>query len=489
MIKLRELLGNIDYRTEISIENIMARDIVIDSRLVQKDDLFVAISGTVKDGHIYINEALERGACAIILEKNLEIPKKIKVGNTRKILALLARNMYKDPSRQINVVGITGTNGKTTVSYLIDSIIKSAGLKAGIIGTVRYKAGDEISEPDNTTPSPLLLQALIRKMVDKSLEYCVMEVSSHALDQHRADCIDFNTAIFTNATREHLDYHKDFINYLNSKMELFKKLKPDGIAIINRDDPNYSAVAAATKAKIISFGMNKDSDVYVEDIRLNFSGTKFALRAKNSTIPIESSLIGMYNVSNILAAASFALSEKIDPDVIKNGIEDLKIIPGRLQLLDAGAPIKVFVDYAHTDDALKKVLTALDRLKTRKIITLFGCGGNRDTAKRPRMASVAAGLSDYVVITSDNPRYEAPEEIIKDIVKGIPEDFRDYKVVPDREKAIEEAMALAQEDDIVLIAGKGHETYQIIGSDKIPFSDICVAKEILEKTKKSVGRV
>lgn len=486
MIKLKRLLKDIDFTANGKVIDIDVTDIAADSRLVRKGGLFVAVRGTKKDGHDFIKEALRRGASAVIYQKDVDCLKKAKakakVKDTRKALALLARNFYDNPSRRIKVIGITGTNGKTTVSYLLESIFKAAGFKTGIIGTLKYKIGDSILEANNTTPSPLVLQRLIRDMVEHSLDYCVMEVSSHALDQHRVDCIDFDIAVFTNITREHLDYHNSFANYLDCKLTLFERLKKKGLSVINRDDVNFIKLKGACDCeKMITFGIKKGADVYADNICVDIHGSGFILHAKGKKTPIRSPLIGVHNVYNMLAAASCALGKGMGPDTIKKGLEGVDPVPGRLQPLGGCDDIKVFVDYAHTDDALRNVLTALKGLKKKNLITIFGCGGNRDKAKRPRMGDVAVKLSDYVIITSDNPRDEDPDLIIKDITDGIKQGRSNFKVVADRREAIDEAILKAEEGDMVLIAGKGHERYQIIKDRRFPFDDAATARAALKR--------
>ncbi len=473
MSRLKEVLAKFDYNK-----------ITTDSKVVRKGDLFIAINGTRSDGHDYVGEALNRGAKAIILQRDLDTKgsPKIIVKNTRKALAFLAKEHYQDPSKKIKVIGVTGTNGKTTVSYMVESILRRAGLKAGLIGTVCYKIDKMIVDSENTTPSPMILQGLLKKMVDCSLNYCVMEVSSHALDQHRADYIAFRGGIFTNATREHLDYHKTFKKYLKSKLSLFESLPATSYAILNKDDPNFKEVKAACNTKrIASYSIKKGADVYAEQITYGLDGSTFLLHAGGKAMPIKTPFIGQYNISNMLAALSCAIMEGVSLNMIKSALAKEIELPGRLELVDRRGPIKVFIDYAHTDDALSKVLYTLSRLKERRIITVFGCGGNRDKAKRPRMGSVCTAYSDHIFVTSDNPREEDPKDIANDIVKGIRGASKSFKVVLDRRQAIEEAIEMADDRDIVLIAGKGHEKYQIIGKRHMPFDDKEIASECLEK--------
>jgi len=483
MIKLKRVLSGLEYTKNRAFDDIEINRIETDSRLVGKNDLFVAVRGNDKDGHDYISDALSRGAAAVVAQKG-DADNLIKVRDSRKTLGLLARNFYGDPSKNIKVIGVTGTNGKTTITYLLESVLKTAGFKTGVIGTIGYRIAEETIEAVNTTPSSLVLQGLLRRMVARSAEYCVMEVSSHGLDQHRTDCIDFDTAIFVNATREHLDYHKTFERYINAKARLFSGLAAGAAAILNRDDRNYGFFKKASSAKrIITFGINKDADVYADNIKLDISGSSFTIRAGRKEIFVKTRLIGMHNIYNLSAAAACALSKDIAPDKIKEGLEGVGAIKGRLELVDDSFGIRVFVDYAHTDDAMEKVLTALRALKTGRVITVFGCGGNRDKTKRPRMGGVAAALSERVIITSDNPRFEEPDDIARNIVKGIDRSSCDFEVILDRRDAIREALSGAQENDIVLIAGKGHERYQIVKDKRIPFDDARVAGELIEERK------
>ena len=480
MMLLKDLLFGLEYNTKSDIGQIPINEIQTDSRLVARNDLFVAIKGEEKDGHSFIKKAFEQGASAVIGERDMTLlGPGVKVEDTRKALAVLAKNYYRDPSKKIKLIAITGTNGKTTTLFLLEKIFIEAGYACGLIGTVKYKIGKELIEPDNTTPSSLVLQGLLQKMLACSLDYCFMEASSHALAQHRVDCLDFDAGFFTNATSEHLDYHKNFENYLKAKLKLFRMIKKGGVAVINRDDPNSGRVKKACACKdIISFGLTKESDIYADDIHLAIDGSRFTLHVKEKTTIIKSPLIGMHNIYNILCAVSYGVYKGIDLNVIKNALQKGTHIPGRLERIDAEDKVKVFVDYAHTDDALLKVLLALNDLKTKRIITVFGCGGNRDRAKRPRMGKIACRLSDCVIITSDNPRHEDPKTIADEIIKGIENKYENCKVIIKRRDAIKQALFEAKTGDIVLIAGKGHEKYQIIGDKKIPFDDVETVKEI-----------
>lgn len=405
--------------------------------------------------------------------------------DSRRALALFAKNFYKDPSKAIKTIGITGTNGKTTTSFLLESILVQSGRKVGRIGTVNYKIGERIIEPINTTPSSLLLNQLLRDMVERSFDYAVMEVSSHALDQERTHGISFDTAVFTNIQPEHLDYHKNFDAYLEAKKKLFSGLDKGAAAVLNADDPRFRDIkTAASSKRVFSFGIDNNADIRAKDIKIGLGGSSFILETDSARIAINTNLIGRHNVSNILAAAGGAISENIDLNEIKNGVEGLRGVPGRLEPVESGGGYLIFIDYAHTDDGLKKVLEALAAIKKRRLIVLFGCGGQRDRAKRPRMGRVASLLADYVIISSDNPRNENPKLIAEEAVGGIKKGFEDYEIILDRREAIARALSLAKDQDIVLIAGKGHEKYQVVGDEKIPFSDKAVVEGLTCISKK-----
>ncbi|MCM8781841.1 MAG: UDP-N-acetylmuramoyl-L-alanyl-D-glutamate--2,6-diaminopimelate ligase [Candidatus Omnitrophica bacterium] len=456
-----------------------------DSRTIKKGDIFFAIIGSKLDGHKFIQEAVRKGASAVVTDKDFKGEvngiKIIRVSNPRITLGEFARDFYNRPSDRLKVIGITGTNGKTTVSYLLAEVLKKAGHQTGIIGTICHRWNDKIVKANNTTPGIIELQRLLNTMTEDSVEYCVMEVSSHSLDQDRVFGIDFNSAIFTNITSEHLDYHKQFSDYLAAKTKLFRMLKPARSAILNLDDENFDIIRRCTHAKIITYGVKKEADVRAEKIRIGLEKTEFLVKTKKVSFWVTTPLIGIFNVYNILAAISYALNEGMPLEIIKEAISNFKGAEGRLELVASGGDFKVFIDYAHTDNALENVLTALRGITKNRLILVFGCGGDRDTLKRPRMGKVASRLSDYFFITSDNPRSEDPLTIAKEIEKGIDKHFKNYKIILERFEAIREAVNIARKGDIILIAGKGHEKYQIIGAKTIPFSDREVAEQILSK--------
>ena len=477
MAELKELLEGLKYTSSRDLGAISIGAVKDNSRLVKPGDLFVAIEGALFNGHDFVNEAIKKGASAIVLSaKHKRSPGKVPcifVPDTRKALALIACNFYQDPSSKIKVIGITGTNGKTTVSYLLENILTQAGRHVGRIGTIDYKVGCNVTEAVNTTPAPLLLQKLLKEMVDSFMDYAVMEVSSHSLMQHRTEGILFDAAVFTNITHEHMDYHRSFRQYLNAKKRLFSMLRPHSVAILNAEDRRFESVSRSVSSKkILSYGINRKRDVWVRDMKSGPNGSEFILDTEWGSIPVKTGLVGRFNILNILAASGAALVEGIDLESIKDGIESFNGVPGRLEPVEApGGGFRVFIDYAHTDDALKNVLKALKVIKKKRLIVVFGCGGQRDRLKRPRMGRVASEFADYAVITSDNPRNEDPQLIAEEVRQGMARNFSDYEIILDRKQAIARALSLAKKGDLVLIAGKGHEKYQIINDKKIPFSD------------------
>ncbi len=488
-IKLRDILKGVDIISPTSIKDVEISGIADHSRQVKNNFLFAAVEGLKFDGRSFIDEALARGAKAVVYNpENLDLQslkKKeaifIEIKDMQKSLAKIADNFYLHPSSRIKVVGITGTNGKTTITYLIESIIKSCGFKCGVIGTINYRFGDRIIPAANTTPGTIQLQELIYSMGKEGLDYLAMEVSSHGLEQGRVLGIDFKTGIFTNITMDHLDYHKTFESYFNAKARLFENLSPSSWAVINMDDAYGKKLLMRTNANTITYAIDTPADVEARDISSGISGSRFTIISPHGKIDVKTPLIGKHNIYNILAAVSFAVSEKIDLNLIKEGIESVESIPGRLEPIDIEHPFKVFVDYAHTDDALKNILLSARPLCKGRIILVFGCGGDRCRNKRPLMGKVASELADYVIVTTDNPRSEEPESIIKEIEHGFLNNFNKYRVVLDRYAAIKEAICLAGEGDIVIIAGKGHEAYQVFKNTTIPFDDRSVVKQVIIK--------
>ena len=456
-----------------------------DSRLVKDSDIFVAIEGTEYDGHNFINQAITNGAKYIVCQQSYDCiaVEIIVVENSAEAAALLAQASRGNPASKLTNLAVTGTNGKTTVAFLVRSCIQKAGEKCGLISTVVYDTGAESCPAALTTPDCLTIADIQQQMVQASAKYMVIEASSHALSQNRLAGVKFKVAAFTNLAGDHLDYHKTKKDYLTAKTKLFKALSPGDTAVLNKQSPEARKIAKETDAKILWYAVDASADINAHIESMDVAGTVFVLEYSGHRVKVASSLPGRYNVSNHLAAAGLCLAAGFDLEAIAAGLSSLKTIPGRLEKLDwQGA--SVLIDYAHTDDALRNVLSTLKPFCRGKLTVVFGCGGDRDRTKRPRMARVAEELADFVIVTSDNPRTEQPEYIIGEIITGFENPVSEtIAVEPDRKKAIELAIKAAGKDDIILIAGKGHETYQIIGKDKFDFSDKDVAQDYLRKRK------
>lgn len=497
-MKIGELIKHIKLKKFIGDEEVEVKSIAYDSREVEEGSLFVAIRGLNVDGHRFIPEAVLAGAVGVVVENDELIGDdyfiergvaKIVVNDSRKALALLSSVFYDFPSQKMKLIGVTGTNGKTTTTHLIKSILESAGLKTGLIGTINYVLGDEVISAVQTTPESLEINKFLSKMNSKGISACVMEVSSHALALDRVYGLDFDVGIFTNLTQDHLDFHHAFDAYFQAKKILFDSLKGSAYAIYNIDDPYGSKIVADTKAMKISYGKGEQADMRVISVNLNFSGMNLIVKMPTGDpVEINSKLIGEFNVYNILAAVSAGYVLGVEIEDIKRGVENLENVNGRFEKIISPDGYTVIIDYAHTPDALEKCIDTILRLREQagggKLITVFGCGGDRDRGKRPIMGRIATTKSDITVITSDNPRFENPEKIIADILDGV-EKNSVYYVFVDRGEAIRRALEMAQKGDIVLIAGKGHEEYQIIGDIKIPFSDRRVVFEFF-KTKETM---
>ena len=456
-----------------------------DSRNIRQGDIFVAVKGTRIDGHNFIGQAAVSGARYIVTQQLTQVASAevIQTEDTTKALGLLSQAYYNYPNSKLVNLAVTGTNGKTTTTYLVRSIIVNAGKKCGLIGTITIDlgSGEDNIESSMTTPDALELAALAEKMAGAGSQYMVMEASSHAIEQNRLAGIDFNVAAFTNFTGDHLDYHKTMEAYLAAKLRLFESLSAYATAIINKDDPVFQQVAVVTKANRIFYSLETDADLTVKVISMDINGTVFDILFKGEKARVKSPLIGKHNLSNHLAAAGLAIGAGFDLKTIAAGLSKLAVVPGRLHKVPSKKDFTVLVDYAHTDDALKNVLSTLKPLCKGQLIAIFGCGGDRDKTKRPRMAQAVQQFADKIYVTSDNPRTEKPAAIIEDILEGFPNRLADNIFIqPDRKIAIEEAIKNAKSGDIVLIAGKGHENYQIIGAEKQHFSDIETAAEFLK---------
>ena len=456
--------------------------------------MFVALKGLHADGTAFARQAIDRGAVAIVSEEpapeGVHVPWAI-VADARLALALLATTFYRDPSREMRVIGITGTNGKTTTAYLVAGIFEAAGIRCGVLGTVAYQIGDERREATRTTPEAPDVQALLREMVDRGCGACAMEVSSHALALRRVDGMSFAAAVFTNLTRDHLDFHAGMDDYFRAKRRLFEMLPRNAPSILNVDDPRCGSLMEAG-GRPLTYGMQRPADVKPGPVSFSLDGLQFDVATPRDTLHVRSKLIGKPNVYNILAAVATATALDVSSDAIERGLQALDAVPGRFQTVSGpNDDVTVVVDYAHTDDALRNLLETARPLAHGRLITVFGCGGDRDRTKRPLMGAVAGRLSDVIVITSDNPRSEDPARIIEEIQRGITPDTRRERqsllTIVDRRQAIARAVEIARAGDVVLVAGKGHEKYQVIGDRTLAFDDVAVAREALGRRRTNSG--
>ncbi len=486
--KLIEGLSSLSVRGSLDLD---VNGLCQDSRHFQPGDAFVAVRGSQFDGHLFINEASGKGASVLIVEDDRVVPIKylgpvIKVEDTRRALDTLAANFFGRPSQKLFMAGVTGTNGKTTTTYFLETILNAAEIPSGVIGTIDNHYKTQKQETVNTTPGALEVQELLAKWATLGAKATAMEVTSIALAMRRVDSVEFDVAIFTNLTRDHLDFHKTMDEYIKTKARLFKEVlrkssKKNKRAVLNAEDSHYKLMAP-DQIPIWTFGFTK-GDIQATDLRLNLDRSVFQLKTPLGTAEIEMPMIGKYMVANALGAIGAALHAGVKIDIIAGALKNMTPVKGRLEKVSTASPLRVFVDYAHSDDSLKNVLGFLKSLKeaNNKIITVFGCGGDRDKGKRPLMMKAAQEFSDFVVVTSDNPRTEDPNKIISEIVDGaLPGSVDLFTTEPDRRSAIELAIKKSSPGDVVLIAGKGHEDYQIIGAKKIPFDDIEVVKEYLK---------
>lgn len=479
------------YGRMVVTHDVQVNRLQYDSRNVGRNDAFVAIKGQGLDGHKFITQAVNNGANVVVMDDDQSMPDsffmhagvvKIVVPDTRVALSQLSANYFEHPSRELLMVGVTGTNGKTTTTHLLRSILETSGSTAGMIGTIEYNVGSESIPASHTTPESLELNGLLRTMVEKKCTSAVMEVSSHALHQHRVAGIDFRAAVFTNLTQDHLDYHRTVEDYAAAKRLLFTGLESSAAAIVNADDSWGAYMAEQTRAKKMTYGHGSGADVQVKNVSLSVRGTRFTVHHEQSETEIESSLIGRFNVANILAAFATGVALGISNETLQKAIFGMKSVRGRFEQYTSPAGWTAIIDYAHTPDALQKALMAVKDIfgdeGRGRIITVFGCGGNRDRGKRSKMGAIAAAHSDLTIVTSDNPRHEDPGTIIEDILEGIPRGTN-VQHDADRKNAIHQALSGAKNNDVVLIAGKGHEEYQVVGNEKIHFSDREVVEEYI----------
>lgn len=498
-MELNKLLTGIKTEEITGSSAVQVKNLAYDSRQVQAGSLFFALPGVKTDGHDYIPQALEQGAAAIVCEHLPQVcPSNIcfvKAANVRLAMAKVAATFYGEPTYGIPVVGVTGTNGKTTITYLLEAILKASGRSPAVFGTVEYRFNDYRISASHTTPESVDLMRMMADFRQRGADVLILEVSSHALEQHRVDGIHFDMAVFTNLTPEHLDYHTTLEDYFASKRRLFNELLDAGMAVINHDDP-FGRKLLADNTNWSSYGTKSITDVYPQQVVVGRNGIQGTFLCVDKILQINSGMIGDFNVSNLMAAIATAYRLGVDEQTISRGIASAPQVPGRLEKIDNQQDILALVDYAHTGDALEQVLKTLSKLESRRIITVVGCGGDRDPGKRPVMAAVAVKYSDLTVFTSDNPRTEDPLKILAQVRAGAlaagGNEFNECKqvnsekgfvVVPDRRSAIEFAASQAQAGELLLVAGKGHEDYQILGTKKIHFDDREELKRVLNKVK------
>lgn len=479
-MKLSKIMENINLDLINGSIDIDISEIQYDSRKVKSGDLFICIEGYKVDGHEYIQNAINNGAVAIVCQKNIEVKSNcsvIKVGDSRKALALSASNYYNNPSSKMKIIGITGTNGKTTSAFMIKAILEEQGHKVGLIGTIANFIGSEKIHTERTTPESLELHELFNQMVESHVEYCVMEVSSHSLFLDRVYGVEFCDSIFTNLTQDHLDFHKTFENYFNAKLILFNYSKN---SVINIDD-SYGSIAynLITNSKL-SYGLNTGVDIRAINIEMNSRGSKFTLEYKDNSTEIELNIPGNYNIYNALGCIGVCLNQGIDISAIKLGLRKVQVL-GRCELVKNthNLGFEIILDYAHTPDALENILKTVREFTKGKLISVFGCGGDRDKTKRAIMGEIGTRLSDISIITSDNPRTEDPMQIINDVVKGIGKDK--FEIIVDRTSAIKRAIEIASKDDVIVIAGKGHEDYQVLKDKTIHFDEREIVLDIIKE--------
>ena len=486
-MNLRELLYKITINSVIGDTNVSINEIHFDSRNVGFNDCFVAINGTLSDGHNYIMNAVNQGALAVICEQMPEIIVNgityVQVENSQAALAIMAANFYGHPSEKLKLVGITGTNGKTTIASLLFQLFRKAGHKAGLLSTVKIAVDDTIFDATHTTPDPLTINYYLNEMVKKEVKYCFMEVSSHGIHQHRTDALKFVGGVFTNLTQDHLDYHNSFAEYRDVKKSFFNYLPPSAFALVNIDDKNGNVMLQNTKAKFYTYALKTHADFKAQVLESQFSGLLLRINENE----VWTKLIGKFNAYNILAIYGTSTLLDLDKLEVLRIISELESVTGRFQYTISEQNITAIVDYAHTPDALKNVLETINDIRTgnETLITVVGCGGNRDKGKRPQMGHIASALSNKVIFTSDNPRNEEPETIIREMEQGVePQNLKKTISITDRKQAIKTACQLAEKNDIILVAGKGHETYQEMKGKRIEFDDYKIVTDCLNLLNK-----
>ena len=487
MIALKDILYKVTLNAVVGSTSINVYAVNFDSRKIEKDHLFVAIRGLVADGHDYIETAIKKGATSVVCES---LPKKlddnvtyVEVDNSNKALAIIASNFYENPSKNIRLVGVTGTNGKTTVTSLLYQLFKKAGYKVGLLSTVKIMVDETEYKATHTTPDSLTINKYLSEMNAEGVEFCFMEVSSHGIHQYRTEGLHFEGGIFTNLSHDHLDYHKTFAEYRDVKKKFFDELSSEAFALVNVDDKNGSVMLQNTKAKKHTYALKQYADYKTQILENQFGG----LLLKVDDNEVWTRLIGNFNAYNVLSIYATAELLGLEKVEILGLISDLESVSGRFQYVVSDEKITAIIDYAHTPDALKNVLETINSIRTKneELITVVGCGGDRDKTKRPKMGHIASALSTKVIFTSDNPRSEKPEDVLSEIESGVePQNFKKTLTIEDRKQAIKAACQIAQPNDIILIAGKGHETYQEIKGERFDFDDLKIVKEFLKQLQK-----
>ena len=484
-MKLNDLINGLDKIETMGNLSSEIVSIEYDSRKVKSGSLFIAIQGLTFDGNTFIREALKRRAAGIVTdrpESRTNIPT-IIVPDARKAMAVMSDKFYGSPQNAIVMTAVTGTNGKTTVAYMIKSIFDASGIGCGLIGTIEHIIGKKTIESVNTTPESRDIHALLSEIIEANQHACIMEVSSHALALSRVHGIQFRTVAFTNISRDHLDFHGSFKEYLDAKSLLFSSLSGDSAAVVNMDDPGAEHIINVSRGgKVLTFGFNEDCDIHPVFFELGTRSSRVVLSTPSGEMEFTLQIPGRFNISNAMAAAGIGLACGLPPNPITSGLETLKSVRGRYEIIDEGQNFTVIIDYAHTPDALESILSSAREIKKGHLISVFGCGGDRDKGKRPEMGEISTRIADYTIITSDNPRTEKPEDIISDILKGINK-IAECKTFVDREKGILEALKIAGPDDTIVIAGKGHEDYQIIGDEKKYFNDSETVRRLIKAMK------
>lgn len=484
-LRLRELLACLPSYQLHGPDSVEVHGISYDSRRVQPGDLFCAVVGRLHDGHDFVAEARRRGAVAALVERRVDVPvPQVVVPSVREAMGPVASAFWGHPSRRLDVVGVTGTNGKGAVTFLVRAALESAGIPCGVVGTLGAWLGSGWEPLERTTPEAPDLHALLGRMVRNGLRAAAVEVASHALAQERVGGVRFRVAAFTNLTQDHLDFHGTWEAYRDAKARLFERVDPDGVSVINRDDPHGAYMASRSRAAVLTYGLGARADVRAVDVQVGREGCAFEAATPAGRVHVSLQLLGRFNVYNALCALAVAVHFGVPLDRAARGLGSVRSIPGRFERIECGQPFSVVVDYAHTPDGLQNVLATAREMAPGRLIVVFGCGGDRDRGKRPQMGLVAARLADHVVVTSDNPRGEDPMAIIEDIVRGLRDGNGSraaYEVEPDRREAIRRALRRAGPGDAVLICGKGHETVQVFRDRVVPFDDREEARRALEE--------